>query len=185
MMVYHPMNFTRRDRLSRCTALAALPEVLSALQHAHTVKGSSRANFETLDPATAGEIEAIAAQIIPFVDVTGAIYFDKQRREVFQRAKAIFVCANGAETPKLLLISKSKRFPDGLANSSGLAGKYLMWDNGAEVQGLFEHPLNEHKGIQVTRLIHDHYAADPARGFYGGGAIDARFDFLPANFALH
>jgi len=42
-----------------------------------------------------------------------------------------------------------------------------------------------YKGIQVTRLIHDHYAADPARGFYGGGVIDARFDFLPASFALH
>ena len=116
---------------------------------------------------------------------TGAIYFDRDRREIFQHAKVVFVCANGAETPKLLLMSKSKRFPDGLANSSGLVGKYLMWDNGAPAQGLFEHPLNEYKGIQVTRLIHDYYAADPKRGFYGGGGIDARFDFYPAGFALH
>jgi choline dehydrogenase-like flavoprotein len=114
---------------------------------------------------------------------TGAVYFDQNRREVFQRAKAVFVCANGAETPRLLLMSKSKRFPDGLANSNGLVGKYLMWDNGVLVQGVFEHPLNEYKGIQVTRLIHDHYAADPKRGFYGGGAIDARFQFYPASFA--
>jgi choline dehydrogenase-like flavoprotein len=116
--------------------------------------------------------------------VTGAVYFDQNRREVVQRSKAVFVCANGAETPKLLLMSKSKRFPQGLANSSGLVGRYLMWDNGALAQGLFEHPLNEYKGIQVTRLIHDHYAADPRRGFYGGGAIDARFDYYPATFAL-
>ena len=116
---------------------------------------------------------------------TGVIYFDRDRREIFQPAHAIFVCANGAETPKLLLLSKSKRFPHGLANSSGLVGKYLMWDNGADAQGLFEHPLNEYKGIQVTRLIHDYYAADPKRGFYGGGGIDARFDFYPASFALH
>lgn len=116
---------------------------------------------------------------------TGAVYFDANRREVFQPAKAVFVCANGVETPKLLLLSKSKRFPQGLANSSGIVGKYLMWDNGAEAQGLFEHPLNEYKGIQVTRLIHDYYAADPKRGFYGGGGIDARFDFYPAGFALH
>jgi choline dehydrogenase-like flavoprotein len=116
---------------------------------------------------------------------TGAVYFDANRREVFQRAKAVFVCANGAETPKLLLLSTSKRFPQGLANSSGIVGKYLMWDNGAEAQGLFEHPLNEYKGIQVTRLIHDYYAADPQRGFYGGGGIDARFDYYPAGFALH
>jgi choline dehydrogenase-like flavoprotein len=116
---------------------------------------------------------------------TGAIYFDRNRREVFQRAKAVFVCANGVETPKLLLLSKSTRFPEGLANSSGVVGKYLMWDNGGEAQGLFEHPLNEYKGIQVTRLIHDYYAADAKRGFYGGGGIDARFDFYPAGFALH
>lgn len=116
---------------------------------------------------------------------TGAIYFDRNRREVFQRAKAVFVCANGVETPKLLLLSKSKRFFEGLANSSGVVGKYLMWDNGGEAQGLFEHPLNEYKGIQVTRLIHDYYAADAKRGFYGGGGIDARFDFYPAGFALH
>jgi choline dehydrogenase-like flavoprotein len=115
---------------------------------------------------------------------TGAIYFDRERREVFQRAKAVFVCANGVETAKLLLISKSKQFPDGLANSSGLVGKYLMWDNGGVAEGLFEHPLNEYKGIQVTRLIHDYYAADPERGFYGGGGIDTRFNFYPAAFAL-
>src|SRR5580698_968924 len=41
-----------------------------------------------------------------------------------------------------------------------------------------------YKGIQVTRLIHDYYATDPKRGFYGGGGIDARFDFYPAGFAL-
>jgi gluconate 2-dehydrogenase gamma chain len=81
MMVHYPMNSTRRHWLSTCTALAALPEVLSALQHAHTVKDSSTANFLTLDPATAGEIEAIAAQIIPSsIDGAGAreagvIYF--------------------------------------------------------------------------------------------------------------
>jgi gluconate 2-dehydrogenase gamma chain len=80
MMSYPLMNSTRRQWLSTCTALAALPEVLSALQHAHAVKESSTAKFETLDPATAGEIEAIAAQIIPSVDGPGAreagvIYF--------------------------------------------------------------------------------------------------------------
>jgi len=116
--------------------------------------------------------------------VTGAVYFDANRREIFQRAKAVVLCANGAETARLLLLSKSKRFPNGLANSSGLVGKYLMWDNGGVAMGLFEHSLNEYKGIQVTRVIHDYYRSDPKRGFYGGGGIDARFDFYPASFAL-
>ncbi|HTT65970.1 MAG TPA: GMC family oxidoreductase [Bryobacteraceae bacterium] len=117
--------------------------------------------------------------------VTGALYFDANRREVFQKAKALILCANGVETPRLLLISASSRFPQGLANSSGLVGRYLMWDNGGFASGLFEHPLNEYKGIQVTRVIHDYYRSDPKRGFYGGGAIDARFDYYPAGFALH
>ncbi len=116
---------------------------------------------------------------------TGAVYFDATRREIFQRAKAVVLCANGAETARLLLLSKSKRFPHGLANSSGLVGKYLMWDNGGEALGLFEHPLNEYKSIVVTRVIHDYYRADPKRGFYGGAGMDARFDFYPASFALH
>ena len=115
---------------------------------------------------------------------TGAVYFDANRREVFQRAKAVVLCANGAETARLLLMSKSKRFPNGLANSSGLVGKYLMWDTGGLAMGLFEHPLNEYKGIQVTRVIHDYYRADPKRGFYGGAGLDARFNYYPANFAL-
>src|SRR2546421_5629886 len=59
-----------------------------------------------------------------------------------------------------------------------------MWDNGSLATAVFEHPLNEFKGIQVTRLIHDYYRADPKRGFYGGGGIDARFDFYPAGFPL-
>jgi choline dehydrogenase-like flavoprotein len=117
--------------------------------------------------------------------VTGVVYFDAGRREIFQRAKAVMLCANGVESTRLLLMSKSKRFPDGLANSSGLVGRYLMWDNGAEVMGLFEHPLNEYKSIQVTRVLHDYYRADAKRGFYGGGGLDARFDYYPASFALH
>jgi choline dehydrogenase-like flavoprotein len=115
---------------------------------------------------------------------TGAVYFNAAKKEVFQRARTVIVCANGVETPRLLLMSKSARFPQGLANSSGLVGKYLMWDNGAFASGLFEHPLNEYKGIQVSRLIHDYYRADPKRGFYGGAGVDARFDFYPAGFAL-
>lgn len=116
--------------------------------------------------------------------VTGAVYFDAARREVLQRAKVVVVCANGVETPRLMLMSTSSRFPHGIANSSGLVGKYLMWDNGGEAGGLFEHPLNEYKSIQVTRVLHDYYRADAKRGFYGGGGIDARFDFYPASFAL-
>ena len=81
--------------------------------------------------------------------------------------------ANGAETPRLLLMSENARFPQGLANSSGLVGKYLMF-NTTRVHAVFEHELNEYKSVQVIRILHDFYDADPKRGFYGGGGIDAR-----------
>jgi choline dehydrogenase-like flavoprotein len=116
--------------------------------------------------------------------VTGAIYFDEQRREVFQRATAIVLCANGAETPRLLLQSKSNLFPDGLANKHGNVGKYLMFDAGGLVLGLCDHPVNDYKSLVVTRVLHDYYAADPKRGFYGGGGLDSRMDYYQAGFAL-
>jgi hypothetical protein len=43
-------------------------------------------------------------------------YFDAAKREHFQKAKAVVLSANGAATARLLLNSKSSRFPDGLAN---------------------------------------------------------------------
>lgn len=116
--------------------------------------------------------------------VDGVVYFDGQRREIRQRARAVVLCANGAETPRLLLISASNQFPNGLANSSGLVGKYLMFTGGTFAGGLFEHPLNEYKSVQVTRIALDFYDSDPKRGFYGGGGLDGRFNFYPAMFAL-
>ena len=111
-------------------------------------------------------------------------YFDRDRRERFQKASAVVVCANGAETPRLLLTSQTSRFPHGLANSSGLVGKYLMFDLNTRVWGLFEHPLNDYKSIDVTRVVYDYYAADRKRGFYGGGGIDCRFGTNPVAHAL-
>ena len=116
--------------------------------------------------------------------VDGAVYFDSQRQEQFQKAKAVVLCANGAETPRLLLLSKSNLFPDGLANSNGLVGKYLMFDCDSGANGIFEHPLNEYKSVVVTRVIHDFYDSDPKRGFYGGGGMDARLEAYPVEYAL-
>jgi choline dehydrogenase-like flavoprotein len=116
--------------------------------------------------------------------VTGVKYFDADRKEVFQRARAVVVCANGAETPKLLLMSKSNRFPDGLANSSGVVGKYFMPNGGAMVGGLFEHEVNGYKGTHVSRVIHDFYQLDPKLGLHGGGGIDTRWDTYPTGFGI-
>jgi choline dehydrogenase-like flavoprotein len=115
---------------------------------------------------------------------TGVTYFDGDRRERFQRARAVVVCANGAETPRLLLMSANARFPHGLANSSGLVGKYLMFNYSGRADGVFEHELNEYKSVQVTRILHDFYDSDPKRGHYGGGGLDARIGPQPTTWAI-
>ena len=89
--------------------------------------------------------------------VTGAAYFDKDKNTHVQKAKAVVVCANGAETPRLLLMSANSQFPNGLANSSGVVGKNLMLNSGAISLGVFEHPLNDYKGFAVSRILHDFY----------------------------
>ena len=115
---------------------------------------------------------------------TGVAYFDRNRRERFQRARAVVVCANGAETPRLLLMSANPRFPHGLGNSSGLVGKYLMFNYSSRASGVFEHELNEYKSVQVTRILHDFYDSDPKRGYYGGGGLDARIGPQSATWAI-
>ena len=115
----------------------------------------------------------------------GAAYFDEKRNAHLQKGKAVIVCANGAETPRLLLLSANKQFPNGLANSSGIVGKYLMFNTYTPVFGVYEHPLNEYKGYAVSRVLHDFYELDPQKmGFYGGGGLDARVDFTPIGFAM-
>ena len=89
--------------------------------------------------------------------------FDEKRAVHLQKAKAVVVCANGAETPRLLLLSANKQFPNGLANSSGIVGKYLMFNSGGVVTGQFEHPLNDYKGYAVSRVLHDFYELDPQK----------------------
>ncbi len=116
--------------------------------------------------------------------VTGVSYFDAGKREHLQKARAVVLCANGAESARLLLMSANGRFPDGLANSSGLVGRNLMFNIYAEVNATFEHELNEYKSVQVTRIVHDFYDSDPKRGFYGGGGFDARIGPNPIAWSL-
>ena len=118
--------------------------------------------------------------------VSEVVYFDAEGNEQAQKARTVVLAANGAETPRILLMSESARHPDGLANSSGLVGKYLMLNGHVATYALFDEPLNEYKSIQCTRIVMDYYETDPKRGYYGGGGIDARplINSFPIMFAL-
>jgi choline dehydrogenase-like flavoprotein len=64
-------------------------------------------------------------------------------------------------------------------------GKYVMFGNGASASALFEHPLNEYKGVISGAGIVDYVPSDPKRGFYGGGRMTARGYLTPLELGLN
>jgi choline dehydrogenase-like flavoprotein len=67
---------------------------------------------------------------------TGVHYIDRvTRQDCHAKAKVVILAASGCESARILLNSKSASFPNGLGNSSGLVGRYLMDSVGAKVIG--------------------------------------------------
>ena len=107
------------------------------------------------------------------VDAAGlaksVIYFDAEGREQEQPASNVVVSCFAVETPRLLLNSRSSRFPDGLANSSGLVGKNLMTHLTTKVVGIFDEPIDAFRGFPEQNLLSIHfYDTDVRRGFARG-----------------
>jgi choline dehydrogenase-like flavoprotein len=68
--------------------------------------------------------------------VDGVVYIDTAtRREERVRARVVVLAASACESARILLNSRSSRFPQGLANSSGVVGKYLTDTTGTDVAG--------------------------------------------------
>jgi len=86
-----------------------------------------------------------------------------------QSAKLVVLACNGVGTPRLLLNSTSNRFPQGLANGSGLVGKNLMFHPAAFVTGYFDENLQSNHG-SVSNSIYSHqfYETENTRGFVRG-----------------
>lgn len=118
--------------------------------------------------------ESMAREITvrPDGKVRSVIYFDKNGKEQEIQARVIVVAGNAVETPRLLLLSKSKQFPDGLANSSGLVGKYFAKHIGVPVFGLFSECLYTWRGIPAGGIIQDFYATDKRNNFIRGWGIE-------------
>jgi choline dehydrogenase-like flavoprotein len=101
--------------------------------------------------------------------VTGAVYVDRTRAEHFQQADVVILGANGVGTPRLLLLSVSGRYPNGLANSTGLVGRRLMMHPFGTVVGLFDEDLESTRGVWGQHLHSlQFYETDAARGFVRG-----------------
>ncbi len=98
----------------------------------------------------------------------GAIYYDADGVEQFQPAEMVILACNGVGTPRILLNSVSGRFPNGLANSSGLVGRHLMFHPYASIRGYFDEPLDGYRGPHIGTWSQQFYETDVRRGFLRG-----------------
>jgi choline dehydrogenase-like flavoprotein len=102
---------------------------------------------------------------------SGVVYYDKDGVEQFQPAEVVIIACNGVGTPRLLLNSVSGRFPNGLANSSGLVGKNLMFHPYAQIYGFVKEPTDSNRAPPTCLWSKEFYDTDLSRGFVRGYGI--------------
>jgi choline dehydrogenase-like flavoprotein len=125
------------------------------------------------------EAHATRIEHNPAGKVTGVVYRDKAGQEQRQKARVVCVACNSIETPRLLLLSASAKFPDGLANSSGQVGKNYMRHTTGSVYAVFERPVKMWRGTTMAGIVQDEAGNDPKRGFVGGYELETLSLGLP------
>jgi choline dehydrogenase-like flavoprotein len=114
---------------------------------------------------------------------SGALYFDRAGALHTQPARVVVVCCNGIGTPRLLLNSKSKLFPDGAGNSEGLIGRHFMIHPSRFVEGVFADPFETANFTGNPFFSQQFYESDPGRGFLRGYSLAVYRPFGPLSVA--
>src|SRR5512146_234478 len=123
--------------------------------------------------------EAMARELI--VGKSGKVeavsYIDKKTRSERQvRARAVVLGASACESARLLLNSRSPLFPDGLANGSGVVGRYLTDSVGSNGAGYFPQlekiPPHNHDGVGGMHLYMPWWKYDRKNEFLRGYHIE-------------
>ena len=124
-----------------------------------------RAGAEVRDCAMAGRVE------VDGQGLASGVHYWREGAWRFQRAKNVVVAGYAIETPRLLLNSACAQFPDGLANSSGLVGKYLTTQCNQGVWGFVEDEVRWNKGPPNLALSEHWNYQDEGKAFHGGYAL--------------
>ncbi len=116
----------------------------------------------------------------------GAVYVDlRTGARHHQRAAIVVLSANGLGTPRLLFLSADSRYPNGLANSSGLVGRYLMHHAYAEQTIVFPEPIDGFVGAYGAPIFsQEFYETVAERGFVNGFTFQIGRGLTPAHAAL-
>lgn len=149
-----------------CMAGCAIGAKWSTL-YTEIPKAEATGHFELRTRAMAVRIEHDAAG-----HVTGVVYRDADGVLHQQKARAVCVACNVVETTRLLLLSGSNLFPDGLANASGHLGRNYMRHMANVVAAIMPGPVHQYRGPTQTGFVRDEHHHDPSRGFAGGYLIE-------------
>jgi choline dehydrogenase-like flavoprotein len=114
---------------------------------------------------------------------TGVTYMH-EGQERFQPADAVAVCGYAIETPRLLLHSTSRRFPDGLGNEHDQVGRYVMVQGATQVAARFPEDLRMYKAPPPEISSEHFYETDESRGFARGFSLQT-VGPLPIGWAEH
>jgi gluconate 2-dehydrogenase alpha chain len=115
--------------------------------------------------------------------VTGVDYL-RGGKQYFQPAKVVLLASYTYENTRLLLLSKSKAYPNGLSNNHGQVGKHYVahWD-GRETYGLFPFDLNIWYGANAQAVVVNNWADDnfdhAGLGFIGGASLTLGHEVHP------
>ncbi|HEY7801078.1 MAG TPA: GMC family oxidoreductase [Dehalococcoidia bacterium] len=102
----------------------------------------------------------------------------------FQRARAVAVAGYSIETPRLLLLSASKRFPQGLCNDFDQVGRYLMVQGAPQTAGRFDAEIRMYKAPPPEVSTEDFYETDPTKPYKRGFSIQT-VSPLPITWSEH
>jgi choline dehydrogenase-like flavoprotein len=114
---------------------------------------------------------------------SGVTYFT-HGVEHFQRARMVVVAGYSIETPRLLLLSATSRFPDGLCNDHGQVGRYLMVQGAPQVAGRLDAEVRMYKAPPPEVSSEQFYETDPAKPYQRGFALQ-NVSPLPITYAEH
>jgi choline dehydrogenase-like flavoprotein len=90
--------------------------------------------------------------------VTGVEYFDDAGELQQQTAQVVVLAAFAVQNARLLLMSATDKYPQGLGNRQGMVGKYLMTHPAQTANGLIPGDTYPHLGVSGGQLINqDHY----------------------------
>jgi choline dehydrogenase-like flavoprotein len=98
---------------------------------------------------------AVRVDIAPDGLATGILIRRPDRSETWLAARQLVIAANAIEGPKLLLMSRSERFPNGVSNSSDAVGRYLMDHPVQLTRALSPVPVWPRRGPQEVSAIHE------------------------------